>query len=52
MTKEQIAEINRCLGVLDGFSYFVNDNGVADGLLDVVSRVDAVLKEVESNEAD
>lgn len=52
LTQEQIKEINRCLGTLEGFAYFVKDDGVADGLLDVIGRIDAVLKEVETNEAD
>jgi len=52
MTKEQIAEINRCLGMLEGFAYFVTDNGVADGLMDVVERITAALKEESENEAD
>ncbi len=49
MTKQQIAEINRCLGILEGFSYFVKDDGVADGLLDVVQRIETVIKEAEKD---
>lgn len=51
MSNEQIAEVNRCLGILEGVSNIVTDVGVSDCLACVVERIENVFKEVQ-NEAD
>lgn len=43
LTLQDISEINRVLGIIEGLSYAVQDAGVADGLVSAVERIEAVV---------
>ena len=43
LTLKDLSEINRVLGIIEGLSYAVQDSGVADVLVGVVERIEAVV---------
>lgn len=43
LTLEDLSEINRVLGIIEGLSYGVQDSGIADGLVGAVERIEAVV---------
>ena len=40
---KDISEINRALGVIEWLTYAIQDDGVANGLIDAVTRIEAVV---------
>jgi hypothetical protein len=40
---KDISEINRVLGIIEGLQYAIQDAGVADGLLNAIERIEAVV---------
>ncbi len=40
---KDISEINRVLGIIEGLTYAVEDQGVADGLVSAIERIEAVV---------
>lgn len=43
LSMKDVSEINRVLGIIEGLTYAVQDNGVADGLIGAVERIEAVV---------
>lgn len=43
LSMQDMSEINRVLGVIEGLTYGVDDPGVADGLAIAVERIDAII---------
>lgn len=43
LTMKDIGEINRVLGIIEGLTYAVQDQGVADGLVGAIERIEAVV---------
>ena len=43
LTLQDISEINRVLGILEGLSYGINDCGIADGIANAIERIEAVV---------
>ena len=40
---KDISEINRALGIIEGLTYAVQDQGIADGLVGAIERIEAVI---------
>lgn len=47
LSMKDLSEINRVLGIIEGLTYAVQDSGVADGLLNAIERIDAVINKEE-----
>ena len=47
LSMKDVSEINRVLGIIEGLTYAVQDNGVADGLIGAVERIEAVVNRRE-----
>lgn len=43
LTLNDLSEINRVLGIIEGLTYAVHDSGVADGLISAVERIEAIV---------
>ena len=43
LSMNDISIINRALGVIEGLTYAVQDQGVADGLISAIERIEAVV---------
>lgn len=48
LTLADISEINRALGMIEGVTFALNDDGIAQGIMEAVERIDAVIKKGET----
>lgn len=49
LTIKDVSDINRVLGVIEGLTYAVHDDGVANGLIDAIERIEAVVNRGDGN---
>ena len=47
MSMKDVSEINRVLGIIEGLCYAIDDSGVADGLMNAIERIEAVINKEE-----
>jgi hypothetical protein len=47
LSLKDIITINRSLGVIEGLTYAVQDQDIADGLIGAIERIEAVVGEVD-----
>lgn len=43
LSLKDLSEINRALGILEGLSYGVDDDGIANGIAEAIERIDHVV---------
>lgn len=43
LSMKDVSEINRVIGILEGLSYGIQDAGIADGIVNVIERIEAVV---------
>lgn len=43
LSMKDISEINRALGIIEGLTYAITDDGVANGLISAIERIEAVV---------
>lgn len=43
LTIKDVSEINRVLGIIEGLTYAVQDDGVANGFINAIERIEAVI---------
>lgn len=51
LSVSDLSEINRALGVLEGLTYGVDDDAVANGIAEVIERIDHVINREPVKEA-
>lgn len=49
LTLKDVSEINRVLGIIDGIQYAIQDAGIADGLLNAIERIEAVVNKEDED---
>lgn len=50
LSMKDISEINRALGIIEGLTYAVQDQGIADGLVGAIERIEAVVDKENNHE--